>query len=292
MKLKFCIQLFVALMSVAVGSTAYADNIKTVSGDYTFYGESNHSLEQCKRLALEGARIAALKAAYGTTISNDIYSRESNDGDGYFSSLSASEVKGEWIADDGEPKYEISIDSDGHYIVQCRVRGRAREIGNEAVAFEAVTLRGSDDLSARTTSFVNGDELRLFFRSPIEGYVAVFLIDDSKTAWRLLPYSGDGKGEVHARHGKEYVFFSSNSGDGISDSALVDELVLNTDKESERNEICVVFSPKSFSIPGVQTSNDLPPSLSLDAFNRWLSDSRRRDSKMGVKRIGIEIREQ
>ncbi len=266
-----------------------ADDVKKVSGEYTFYGESHHSLEQCKRLALEGARIAALTAEYGTTVSNDVYSRETNEGNGYFSSLSATEVKGEWIADEGEPKYDINLDSDGHYVVRCRVVGRARALGNEAVAFEAISLRGSDELSARTTSFVNGDDLRLYFRSPVDGYVAVFLVDDARTAWRLLPYSGDGSGEVRTRHGKEYVFFSSSRPDGVNEASIVDELVLTTDKEVEHDELYVVFSPKSFSTPGVQSGDGVPPSLSLDAFNKWLSDSRRRDAKMGVRRIGLEI---
>lgn len=266
-----------------------ADNLKKVKGDYTFYGESHHSLEDCRRMALEGARIEALKAEYGTTVSNDTYSRDNADGDSYFSSLSATEVRGEWIADDGEPRFEVNIDDQGHYIVRCIVAGHARAIANEAVDFEAVPLRGGMSLASRTTSFESGDDLRLYFRAPVDGTISVFLIDDSHTVWGLLPYSSDSSGEVRVRRGKEYVFFSTESGDGASDRAMVDELTLTTDREVERNELYVVFSPNSFSIPGMKTADGMPGSMSLDSFNRWIADSRRRDAKMGVRRIGLEI---
>lgn len=284
---------FILLAVIAAFASAisiHADNVKKVKGEYTFYGDSNHSLEECRRRALEGARIEALKAEYGTTVSNDTYSHDTTEGDSYFSSLSATEVRGEWIADDGAPEYEVSIDNDGHYIVKCRVAGRARAIGNEAVDFEAVTLRGGNNINARATSFESGDDMRLFFRAPVDGTVAVFLVDDRRTVWNLLPYTGDGAGEMRTRHGKDYVFFSAERPDGVSESSIVDELVMTTDREAERNELYVVFSPKTFSLPDMKSSDGVPSSLPLDSFNRWLADSRRRDAKMGVKRIGIEIK--
>lgn len=277
------------LVYIAAGLTALADDMATASGDYTFYGEDHHSLSDCKRLALEGARISALKDKYGTTVSNDTYSRATNEGSEYFSSLSATEVRGEWIADIGKPEYDVNLDDEGHYVVRCRVKGNVRPLGNEAVAFEAVALRGSDQIEARTTSFVSGDELRLHFMAPIDGYVAVFLADDADNVYRLLPYSRDGKGEVRTRHGKNYVFFSESRPDGVDDESVVDGLILSTDREVERNELYVVFSPRPFSSPGAVTTEGVPANLSLNAFNRWLSDSRRRDSRMGVRRIGLEI---
>ena len=282
--------ILIIVASLAWVTYAHADSVKKVKGEYTFYGDSNHSLEECRRRALEGARIEALKAEYGTTVSNDTYSHDTTEGDSYFSSLSATEVRGEWIADDGNPEFEVSIDNEGHYIVKCRIAGRARALGNEAVEFEAVTLRGGNNLNARATSFVSGDDIRLFFRAPVDGTVAVFLVDDSRTVWNLLPYTGDGTGEMRTRHGKDYVFFSAERPDGVDEASIVDELVMTTDREAERNEIYVVFSPKSFSLPDMKSTDGIPSSLSLDSFNRWIADSRRRDAKMGVKRIGIEIK--
>lgn len=56
MKLRTIIITLFMLAATAV----HADDIKTVEGVSVFYGESSHSLNDCKRYALEQARIAAL----------------------------------------------------------------------------------------------------------------------------------------------------------------------------------------------------------------------------------------
>ncbi|MCI9606553.1 MAG: DUF4384 domain-containing protein [Muribaculaceae bacterium] len=270
-------------------STAKADDVKKLTATYTHYGDSHQSLDECKRLALEGARLEALAKEFGKVMSNDTYSLDTNDGENIFSSLSTTEVRGEWIADTSDPKYIIDLDNEGHYVVTCTVSGQARALGNEAVSFEAATLRGSD-LSSRTTSFTAGEQLGLYFRAPLDGYIAVYLTDASNTAYRLLPYVNDSDGLVQTRRSKEYVFFSTERADGADSPADVDELVMTTDSEVERNQIIVLFSPNRFTPPGMVSTEGVPASLSLSAFNKWLADARRRDTRMGASRIGIEIR--
>lgn len=277
-----------AIIALVAPNEVRPDNIRKLTATYTFYGDSHHSLDECRRLALEGARIAALAKEFGTSLSNDTYSLDTNNGDNIFSSMSTTEVRGEWIADTSEPKYEVTIDDEGHYVVTCTVSGQARPLGNETVQFEAATLRG-DDLASRTTSFTAGEQLGLYFRAPVDGYIAVYLTDAAGTAYRLLPYTGDDDGLVKTRRSKEYVFFSTARPDGADDPSIVDEILLTTDAAVERNQVIVIFSPNQFTPPGNINADGAPASLTLTAFNKWVADARRRDPRMGISRTGIVI---
>lgn len=269
-----------------------AGDVKTVKGEYTFYGDRSHSPQECERRALEGARIAALAKEFGTIVSQDVYQDEKISGDNeslYFSSLNSTEVKGEWLEDIGSPKFERSFDADGHMVVKCTIVGKARAISNEAVDFVATILRNGMESKFADTHFRNGDEMYLLFRAPIEGYVAAFLVGEDHQAYRLLPYSSDYTGEVKVKHDKEYVFFSSAKAD--QSHGIVDEYTLTAQDDVERNQIYVIFSPKPFSkAVDTKVADELPPQLGFEKFSHWLSGIRTRDPKMGVKVMHIEIR--
>lgn len=269
----------------------HADGVRTIKGEYTFYGEGSHSLDHCKRQALEGARITALAKEFGTIVSQDIYQRDlvtENDESTYFSMLNASEVKGEWIADSGEPRYDIKLDADGHYVVKCTVTGKARPISNESVEFMATVLRNGTEPRFSDTRFRAGDEMFLLFKAPVDGYVAAYLTADDNYAYRLLPYSNGNTGEVKVKHDKEYVFFSAEKAE--RSHGIVDEFVMTANSDIERNQLYVIFSPKPFTRTlDNRHSDNLPPRLGVDEFTRWLAGSRNRDTKMGVKVIHMEV---
>lgn len=283
--------IFCLMVIWAAAGTAVAADVKTVRGEYTFYGDASHSPAECRRLALEGARLQALAKEFGTVVTQDVYQRETMTEQGeslYFSSLNATEVKGEWLGDEGEPVYETSVDADGHIVVKCTVKGRARAISNTASEFDAVVLRNGTEAKFADTHFRHGDDMYLSFRSPADGYLAVFLVADDQTAYRLLPYSGDTTGEVKVRHGKEYVFFDASRSDlpGVA----VDEFQLTASDGVERNTVYVIFSPSRFSIKAdSRVGEQLPPQLPMTDFSRWLADSRRHDERMGVKVMHLEV---
>lgn len=262
-----------------------------VTGRYTYYGDGSHTPDECKRMALEGARLQAIAGEFGTVVSQDIVQHDLVDGSGestYFSALSATEVKGEWLADEGEPEYKVSLDSDGHLVVECIVSGRARELSNESTDFEALVLRNGSGRQFADTRFRSGDDMRLMVKSPVDGYVAVFLVDASRQAYQLLPYMSDTTGEVKVKRGKEYMFFDKGSGD--REHGRPDELIMTADGAKEHNKVFVVVSPNRFTLP-VNSYRDegTPMMLSFDGFNRWLAKSRRADTRMGVKVINLEI---
>lgn len=264
----------------------------TVTGEYTFYGDGSHSRDECKRLALEGARLEAIRSEFGTVVTQDIVQHDlvSNGSEStYFSALSSTEVKGEWIADTAEPKFTWSVDGDGNLVVKCVVKGRAREISNETTDFQTMALRNGNEARFADTSFRNGDYLKLLLKTPVNGYAAVFLAGDNHTVYTLLPYLNNRLGEVKIKRGREYLFFDTAKAD--PSHGTVDEIYLTTDEPCEYNRLYVVFSPSAFSLPAsTYTDDNSPQSLGFDEFSRWLARSRKNDPKMGVKIINIEIR--
>ena len=284
-------RLVMCLISLMLAMPLYSADIKTVSGEFTFVGDGSQSPVECRRLALEGAKLQALAREFGTVVSQDVYQRETSgtkNDDTYFASMSSTEVKGEWIADDGDPVYETFFDADGNIVVKCRIKGKARAISNESVDFSASILRNGKESKNADTSFRDGDDMYLSFLSPVDGYVAAFLVGDDMEVYRLLPYGGDESGQVKVRHGKPYLFFDSASND--NPGCQVDEYRLTASTDVERNSIYVIFSTSPFSLRADRkVSSELPPRQSFREFSKWLADSRRHDTKMGVKVMHIEI---
>lgn len=279
------------LIALPVAFAASASDVRTVSGESTFYGESNHSLDDCRRFALEQARIAALAKEFGTAVTQDVYQRDMVSGStesNYFSMLNHTEVNGEWLSDDEDPKYTVGLDADGRYVVSCKVKGKARRVTNEGVDFTASVLRNGSEKRFADTRFREGDDLKMYFRTPVNGYVAVYLIDDSRTVYSLLPYSNDADGMARVVRDRDYVFFDKANAD--RDLGRPDEFLITLDGEVEHNQMYVLFSPNQFTKAlDSTTASNLPRTLSYDDFNKWLSNVRKRDPKMSMKVMYLEI---
>lgn len=122
-----------------------------------------------------------------------------------FTSLSSSDVKGEWLETIGEPKYDISYEQ-GMLVVKCSVNGKAREIVAKQNNYVAKILRNGIEDRNEGDNFKNGDDLYLAYQSASKGYLAVYLIDDNKNAYCLLPYQSSKDGKVEVVANKRYVF--------------------------------------------------------------------------------------
>lgn len=278
--------------ALAIASSASASDVKTVTGESTFYGESSHSPQDCMRFALEQARIAALAKEFGTTISQDVYQRDMISGateSNYFSMLNRTEVNGEWLGDEGKPEYKVSHDDiTGNVIVTCKVKGKARALTNEAPEFEASVLRNGNEPRFADTHFRENDEMKLYFRAPVNGYLAVYLVDDERTVYSILPYSNESDGMVRTVRDRDYVFFDQAKADKAFGEP--DELAITLNGDVERNQLYVLFSPNSFS-RAVDTSavGSTPRTLPYDTFVKWLTNVRKRDPRMGMKVMHLEL---
>ena len=137
--------------------------------------------------------------------------------------------------------------------------------------------------------FRGGDDMFLLFRSPVDGYVAAYLVDETPVAYCLLPYIDDADGQQPVEHGREYIFFSEAKAE--EESGKVDEYTLTCGSDIERNRLYVIFSPEPFTKAlDSQISDALPRQLSYEDFGKWLGTCRKRDKKMGVKVMHIEIK--
>lgn len=261
----------------------------TVTGKTTYYDDGTHSRLECMKLAAEQARVEALAREFGTILTQDIEQtdrvsngREHTD----FLSRSTSEVRGEWLGDEEEPKYEITLGKDGNLIVECTVKGKADAITNEATEFEALVLRNQPDRQTADTRFRHGDSMYLYFNGASDGFVSAFLEDENGSVYQILPYTSDTRSRVPVRRDRSYVFFSpEKSGDG---STVTDELRLTAPERLEYNRVYVVYSPREYSRPVMESTGSFPTMRSAD-FTKWLAKVRRGDSKMGVKAMNISI---
>jgi len=286
-KMLWLVMVFLPLM--AAGQT------REVKGEYRYYADPNQSLKEAKAAAIESARIAALGKEFGTLISQDVLSQESND-DSYFMQLSTAEVKGEWIKDLMTPEAKI-VDkaSEDVIVIDAKVKGLARPIKNDAADFEAMTLRNGTGKQFASTEYVEGDKLYLYFKAPADGFVAAYMIDEKQQAFCLLPHESSNSGQQRVIHNKEYVFFSEkydpdfNYGDGLRVTCEDDRL--------ELNRIYVIYSPNPFVKPNDNGTKSLgrdnlvlPRQLKLADFSRWMSKVYASDKKMNRKVIRMRIK--
>lgn len=271
--------------------SALGGDVVTVSGEATYYDNGTHSKIECMRLAAEEARVNALAREFGTIVAQDILETErvsDNRDHSDFLSLSSTEVRGEWIADESEPEYEISADKEGNYVVKCRVRGKASPISNEATAFDAMVLRNAPDRKAADNHLRDGDAMYLYFNGSADGYISAFLEDESGSVYQLLPYIADNDSRMPVKRNREYIFFSPEKADPDM-RARVDEFYVTAPDHTEYNRLYVVYSPNYFSRPVMSASGGGIPSMSRQDFTKWISKTRRNDERMGVKAMNIEI---
>lgn len=285
-------KLAVLFGGVAFSATlVFADNdVVTVEGIATYYGETNDSPADCKRKALAQARIEALRS-FGTIVSHNLFQSESDNGESAESSflaLSESEVKGEWLGDVGEPDYQTSFSDDDTLVVTCRIKGRARALSNEAAEFESVVLRNGTDRRNADTHFNDGDDMYVSFSAPVNGYVMIFLLDEAGDAYCLLPYLRSTEDMVKVKKNYDYVFFDSSRAG--TEFGSVDDLVMTSDRKKEYNKLYVLFSPNPIAMPMVRPKRDgLPASMKTEDFHKWIIKVRRNDPRLGVQSTPITI---
>lgn len=277
----------------------WGQKTKTISGEYSYYADPNMSVKEAMVAAIENARLQAIAHEFGTLLTQNTQqqdvvtnNRESN----FFMQLNSMEVKGEWIRDVDEPKTTREILDDGTLIINARVKIEARAISNEAIDFDVKVLRNGTDLRFVDTNFKSNDDLYIYLKAPVDGYVAIYLIDETPTAYCLLPYDRDNDGQQPVKRNKENVFFSPDMA-SEGDRNMVDELKMTcSDELMELNQLYVVFSPNPFTKAidcegGERISDELllPRQLSYKDFSKWLSKQRARDPQMGMQIVRLKV---
>lgn len=267
--------------------------VETVSGEYTYNAPGNVSLNEAKHIALERAKQKLIADKFGTDIVSEHSTQIINNNKESRTDIivvDESHVKGEWIETIGEPKYEIMA-GDDMIVIKVTVKGKIRKINRAKIDLETMVLKnGTEKNSAsKDKDFKNGDDMFLWFQTPVGGYVAVYLVDNDHNAFCLLPYRTQKTGYVEVEADKEYVFFSSpKSTDELR--PYVDEYKLTCSRAQELNRLYVIFSPNQFyKAKDNQMTNELPRELPEEDFLKWLSSSRIKDKQMQCEEIKINI---
>lgn len=272
-------------MLLGVASSGYAQKTKKVHGEYIYHAPENVSIEQARQTALSRAQIQALGDEFGTVVAQHNATLMNNtNGSTHtdFTSLSSSDVKGEWLETIGEPKYEISYEQ-GMLVVKCSVTGKARAIVAKQNNYVAKILCNGIEDRNESENFKSGDDLYLAYQSATKGYLAVYLIDDNKNAYCLLPYQSSKDGKVEVDANTRYVFFNQKTAQPLFNSSDVDEYTMTCDKASETNYIYIISSPNPFIKAIDNAVEGLPRELKYDDFQKWLSKNRTADKDMQVE---------
>lgn len=259
-----------------------AQKIEKVHGEYTYHVPDNVSLEEGKRTAIERAKIQALADAFGALVSQNnstIVKNENGKSSVNFLSIGGSDVKGEWIETIGEPKLDIFYESN-MLTIKVSIDGKAREIKNASIDIEAKLLRNGTEEKYESDEFRNGDDLYLYFKSPINGYLAVYLLDENtQQVFCLLPYKSSGEPAYKIIHDKPYVFFSCQKAE--EKPSEVDEYTMTCEHPIEQNTIYIVFSPNMFAKAFAEDENiGLPRQLPLKEFQKWLGKCKVKDTNL------------
>ncbi len=284
-------ELVLAILFFFCVNICFSHEIFHVKGEYTFIAPETMTIQQAKEIALQRAKIQAIADEFGTVVSQTNYTNIKNSKSHSsinFQAIGLSELRGEWIETTKEPRYEISY-SEGMQIVSVVVEGSIRKLNNAYAKINVKTLRNKPDARFESTEFHNNDDLFISFQSPLDGYLAIYLLDGNDNAYCLLPYARQSNGVYSVIANKEYFFFSKTDCI-ISEKQFVDEYTLNCGSEVEYNKIVVIFSDNYFiKSVDLDISMQLPRQLSTKDFNIWVAKSRTSDTHMQVKEIPIKI---
>lgn len=282
--------ILICIFVVAFFDVCHSQETRVVLGDYTYYATESISIEEAKRTALERAKIQAIADAFGTQISQNSttsIATRNNSSDMQFYMYGTTDIKGEWIETLNEPIYSISLES--HFIVvNCKVKGKIREIIQPEIDLEAKTLKNGLTSKFESADFKDGDDLYISFKSSLSGNVVIYLLQGD-LAYRLLPYKRSFKSEYNIIAGKEYIFFSKAF--EKNNASIIDEYELFSDKDIDSACIVILYTPNEIGVTHtVEHLNDEPLSLDIRTFNKWLTKKRNRDKFSRVITLPLTIR--
>ena len=284
MNMRFKYLLFFSLLSF---TSLFAQKVVTVEGTYLYIVPETVSLKEAKEKALYNAQVQAMADEFGTVISRRSLYMSDGQQDNFYLEGDGT-VKGEWIQTIGTPVYECGFHNDELY-VRCTVKGKARELNVAKVELEIDILRNGFAPEMSSTDFKSGDNIYLRFKSPVEGYVAVYLHDKANDeVMSLLPYKRDRIPALKINADEDYVFFSKEHN---SYGLNVKEYELLCNSGLEDNTLYVVFSTNEFSKPSLLSEEGKKELDHLDfgKFNAWIAKSQTYDSNMQVEKYGISI---
>lgn len=281
--------LLLLLAIMCLPMVGMAQKTATVNGKYTYeVGENdNITLREAKRKCIELAKAAAIKAEFGELITSDVIdSNIETNGEAtssYFWENTVAMAKGDWLGDTRDPEIQISY-IDGKLIFTAEVWGTAREIMQARTDLEWKIMKDGLDGKEEAQQLNSGERVYVSFRSPADGYVAIYLIENDDNTSCLLPYRKNTTGRHQIKSGRDYTFFDKETDPEAT------AYNLTTQNASEDNQLVIIYSPNPFTkCNDVSKNTKRPNALTTHDFQKWLLKCQRADRDMIVNKKWIRI---
>ncbi|MBT30424.1 MAG: hypothetical protein CMO01_12260 [Thalassobius sp.] len=298
-----------ALILTVQFSYAQKAKLVNVSGSAEIRMEEANCIGEAKQRVIDAARINALEKVFGRVIvqGTNTYIENIQSGDRVqtntqMNTIGNSMVKGEivemeiekleWITRDQENTTGIS----NELWLFCEIKGKAREISEAETAFEIFPMNCITE-NCVTSNFHNRDRMYFNFRTPVKGYLSIYMEDNEDgRVYRLFPYSkmnGDMENAVPVKSDVEYILFSEdhhkNYFPDLSRS-IVDPIVAYTTKEKLFNRVFVIFSEEEYKKPILEVNPEAGgiKTIDPDRFHKWISQNER-NPKFQVSNLDITI---
>lgn len=266
-----------------------------VSGSYSMVLERNRTIEETEKLCIEQARLTALAAEFGTSVTETTVNStadKSGSTDNSFHVLTRTNVGGEWITDNQKPIITWQCQNEELH-VRVELHGTARAFpkkGKSDLIFFTCT---ASDHQREETNFKEHESLNAVFQTAQNGFISVYYIDrQSQIASRLLP-TGNGRDidALKVNADDRYILFNRTTTNSYGWSAMNTELELSlpSGKTTVMDEVVVVFAPESFSKPLHTGSKEGLSELPLAEFENWLTTLKMRQPLAQEKRVAITI---
>ncbi|MDE5789680.1 MAG: hypothetical protein K2H96_00425 [Muribaculaceae bacterium] len=301
---KFLFSILIVLMCTGL---VYGDDKVTAVGEY--YAPLSMPPAQARQEAIYRAQVEAIRKAYGTSVAETSLAIQSEGGgqerDSYYA-VGECDVRGEWIETIGEPEWKI-IPGERETYYEVTLKGRIREIPGGRADLDVRLLSNGTDKErdwVKDATFRVGDYLYLYFKSPVDGYLACYLGDDDErmTMQCLVPYDGMRDGVFPVEAAKEYILFSREDA-GESLRGLTRRLKMNARNEWDINQVYIIFSPNKFikasdssdmskTVVDSKTGEEvslMPRTTDFISFQKWLSRQRKRDKDLQIVKSLINI---
>lgn len=256
----------------------------TVEGCCAFVMTADMTEAEGVEAAIREAKVEALARRFGTIISSETWSELFEDNSRFSESFYESGmtlVKGEWLSDLHAPEVAKSISANGDILINVKVKGRARAI--ESLPLDINVYASLPGAHIPQHRFRNDTRFTINFKSPVDGYIAVYLGDEEGDICRLLPFSGQSASSTQVEAMRDYEFFTSQEGDEEQYRFL-------TFKPRERNTLYIIFAKREFPRPldiyNVERNLRI---LRRGEFLDWVGRLRSIDKSVQIETLPIEI---
>jgi len=290
------------LITILPVMALFGQQIERSKGDAQVRIENNMTKEQAREKANELAIVNAIENAFGTYVEQqtDILVKDGRD---YYSIVGGTKVKGDWIETldvrfSEDPRTVSGKDGNEVEIwITCTITGKVRKATPKAL-INYQTLN-CPEIYCHTRDFHTDESLYLYFISPVDGYLSVFL-EDETSVYRLFPYPGMSGKEFSAatvKADQAYLLFSKDA-DKNKFGSSAEEYLLYTTQLVEIDKLYVIFSEEPYLKPILSNEKKvtyhqdeilLPKSLSKEDFQAWLADNRAKNNSFLDANILIKI---